>query len=248
MYSHGLATIALCEAYGMTQDSQIGYAAQNAIKFIESGQNPEGGWRYEHGTPEGDTSVFGWQVMALKSAQMAGLQVDSEKYSNCKTWLKQVSSGRYNGLYSYIPGPPPKPSMTAVGLLANEYMGAGPADSANQESVEFILENIPSTEAQDIYYWYYATLAMHNIPGPQWDQWNRKMRRLLIATQVKSGCAEGSWNPESDVWGQHGGRLMVTSLSALTLEVYYRYLPMYQLDEAAKPKHSTSSAPESDDN
>ena len=85
---------------------------------------------------------------------------------------------------------------------------------------------------------------MHNQPGPQWDTWNRKMRRILIDTQCKEGCAAGSWDPAKptkDIWGDAGGRLMVTSLSALTLEVYYRYLPLYKLDRdsdeaaAAKP-------------
>jgi hypothetical protein len=75
--------------------------------------------------------------------------------------------------------------------------------------------------------------VLHNAPGPQWDEWNRTMRRLLIETQEKTGCQEGSWDPnrpDPDPWGNQGGRLMVTSLCCLTLEVYYRYLPLYQLD------------------
>jgi hypothetical protein len=75
---------------------------------------------------------------------------------------------------------------------------------------------------------------MHNVPGPEWDAWNRQMRRILIDTQERSGCAAGSWDPArpvDDPWGNQGGRLMVTSLSCLTLEVYYRYLPLYTLDK-----------------
>ncbi len=77
MYTHGLATICLCEAYGLSGDKRIGEAAQMAINFIVKTQNPaEGGWRYQ-GNPDegGDTSVVGWQVMALKSGIMAGLDV-----------------------------------------------------------------------------------------------------------------------------------------------------------------------------
>ena len=62
------------------------------------------------------------------------------------------------------------------------------------------------------------------------------MRRTLIDTQCKEGCAAGSWDPDmptKDIWGDIGGRLMMTSLSALTLEVYYRYLPLYKLDKEA---------------
>ena len=78
---------------------------------------------------------------------------------------------------------------------------------------------------------------MHNVPGPQWDDWNRQMRRILIESQEKTGCAAGSWDPnkpDPDPWGNQGGRLMVTSLSCLTLEVYYRYLPLYKIDDPDK--------------
>ena len=45
MYSHGLAAIVLCEAYGMTQDKVVGAAAQKAVDFIQTAQNKEtGGW------------------------------------------------------------------------------------------------------------------------------------------------------------------------------------------------------------
>ena len=75
MYSHGLATIALCEAFGLSGDRNVGHAAQGAVNFIIAAQNKnDNGWRYNPGDP-GDTSVVGWQIMALKSAQMAGLNV-----------------------------------------------------------------------------------------------------------------------------------------------------------------------------
>ena len=96
------------------------------------------------------------------------------------------------------------------------------------------MENMPDPKSRDIYYWYYATQVMHNMCDADWDTWNRKMRKLLVETQCKTGCATGSWDPivpTQDNWGALGGRVMMTSLSALTLEVYYRYLPLYQLDK-----------------
>jgi hypothetical protein len=231
MYSHGLATIALCEAFGMTEDSWVRDPAQSAVRFIESAQNAQGGWRYTHGSYEGDTSVFGWQIMALKSAKMAGLDVNQVKMDRCKLWLKAVSSGNYNGHFAYMPGHGAKESMTAVGLLGLQYTGSRKTDPSVGEAVGYLMRYMPSLEQPDMYYWYYATLAMHNVPGEDWETWNRQMRKILIETQVKGRCAEGSWNPANDQWGAHGGRLMMTSLAALTLEVYYRYLPMYQLNE-----------------
>ena len=103
MYSHGLATIALCEAYGMTHDEHVGLAARQAVAFIERAQNQStGGWRYTPGD-SGDTSVFGWQIMALKSAVLAGLPVNSQVFDNGQKWLHAVAKGEHLGLYSYQP-------------------------------------------------------------------------------------------------------------------------------------------------
>jgi len=239
MYSHGLAAIALCEAYGMTNDSRIGYAAQSAINFIESGQNREGGWRYRHGSDDSDTSIFGWQVMALKSGQMAGLKVNPAVLQACKKYLTSAARGKYGAEFAYTPSGGAKRSMAGVGLLTAQYLGAKRDDVVIIGGVELLMQDRyrPSMSERDTYYWYYATQVMHNVPGKEWDEWNRQMRRILIETQEKTGCAAGSWDPqkpEPDAWGNHGGRLMVTSLSALTLEVYYRYLPLYQLDKVDK--------------
>ena len=105
------------------------------------------------------------------------------------------------------------------------------------EGTAFLMQNQPDTGARNMYYWYYATQVMHNQPGPDWDTWNRKMRRLLIDTQCKEGnCAAGSWDPELPQRrrvGRSRRPAVMTSLSALTLEVYYRYLPLYKLDTEA---------------
>ncbi|HZZ72194.1 MAG TPA: prenyltransferase/squalene oxidase repeat-containing protein, partial [Pirellulales bacterium] len=233
MYAHGLCAIALCEAYALSQDKAVGRAAQQAINFIVSAQNAgTGGWRYEPGQ-EGDTSVVGWQVMALKSAQMAYLNVPQSALDGAKKWLDSCSSGNYKEMCSYQPDSGPTMSMTSVGLLCNQYLHMKRDDPKMHGGVEYLMKNLPSNGQRNIYYWYYATQVMHNLPGTEWDTWNRTMRKLLIDTQEKEGCAAGSWNPDKpgkDAWGGPGGRVMITSLSALTLEVYYRYLPLYQLD------------------
>jgi hypothetical protein len=98
----------------------------------------------------------------------------------------------------------------------------------------YLAANSPDKGVRNLYYWYYATQVMHNMAGPEWDTWNRKMRRVLIDSQEKESCAAGSWDPmkpSKDAWGDAGGRIMTTSLAALTLEVYYRYLPLYKLDK-----------------
>jgi len=246
MYAHGMATIALANAHAMAdrRDPVLGKHVQRAVNFIESAQNRQtGGWRYFPGD-EGDTSVLAWQIVALKSAEKAGLKVDPKTYDGARKWLKTVAAGEHGGRFRYLPTLPPKPSMTAAGLLSSELLGMKRDDPAIAEGTAYLLENLPSKETRDCYYWHDATQAMHLLRDERWDRWNRAIRRTLIETQVKEGCAAGSWDPDKptkDAWGQQGGRLMVTSLSCLCLEVYYRYLPIFKFDKPEEPPAPKSS-------
>ena len=231
MYSHGIATIMLCEAYGMSHDKRLEGPARAALRFIEVGQDQQtGGWWYTHRQPGGDTSVFGWQFMALKSGVMAGLAPSHVCFDLAKKWLDSVSK-EPKGQFAYMPDKGPSNTMTAVGLLCTQYLGANSLDPRLVEGTRYLMNNPPDTKTRNNYYWYYATQVMHNQPGPEWDDWNRQMRTVLIKTQCGDpGCANGSWDPAKpgpDPWAAQGGRLMMTSLAALTLELYYRYPPLY---------------------
>ena len=119
MYAHGLATIALCEAYGMTGDKHVQQAAQKACNFVMAAQNKQtGGWRYAPGD-EGDTSVVGWQLMGLKSGYMAGLAINDAAFDGTRKWLTLVGGmgSSSSAGFSYTPGGGATPAMTAVGLL-----------------------------------------------------------------------------------------------------------------------------------
>ena len=242
MYSHGMATIALCEDYGITHDSRVGAAARKAVSFIEAAQNQKtGGWRYHPGE-EGDTSVLGWQLMALKAAQMAGLSVKPTSLKGAKTWLQSCSTGN-SGKFSYQPAQGPTPSMSAVGVLCSQYLHADRANPIIVGGVQFLMANQPDRASHNIYYWYYATQAMHNMADKEWETWNHKVQEILVSTQDREGCAAGSWDaekPNRDAWGPQGGRIMMTSLSCLTLEVYYRYLPVYVSDASTSGRSSSA--------
>ncbi|HEX3999123.1 MAG TPA: prenyltransferase/squalene oxidase repeat-containing protein [Pirellulales bacterium] len=242
MYSHGLATIALCECYGMSHDKNVGRSAQKAVNFILAAQNTKtGGWRYHPGD-DGDTSVLGWQLMALKSAQMAGLSVNPAAFDGARKWLKAVgvggaaasaSSGAASGEFAYQPDGAPSPTMSAVGLLCSQYLNAGKTDPVIVGGVRYLMANLPDGGSPNIYYWYYASQVMHNMDDHDWDVWNRKMRKILVESQSRAGCSAGSWDPDKpnrDAWSAHGGRIMTTSFATLTLEVYYRYMPLYRTD------------------
>ena len=231
MYSHGLATIALCEAFGLSGDKPVGMAAQGGVNFILAAQNTaDGGWRYNPKDP-GDTSVVGWQLMALKSAHMAGLNVGGSVFANTSKWLDSVAV--HDGTeYAYQPGNPSSNTMTSVGLLCRQYLGAKRDNPMLTGGMAYLLAHLPDEGFPNVYYWYYATQVMHNMSGYEWDTWNRKMRDLLVHTQVRNVdlCANGSWSPEKDAWGKTGGRVMTTALSCLTLEIYYRYLPLFKAE------------------
>jgi hypothetical protein len=246
MYAHGLAAIAMCEAYGMSGDPSLQRPAQAGVQYTLDAQNAQGGWRYTPRGDDSDTSVFGWHMMALKSAMMAGLSVNPEKLEMGRKWLGTVTEGAADpsklGQYAYRAKGPPTPCMSAVALLILQYMGAPQKDPQMVGGVKYLMANQPTRNDRNIYYWYYATQVLHNMVGPDWDRWNRQIRRILVEDQVTTGCAAGSWDPdrpEQDTWGAFGGRLMMTSLSALTLEVYYRYLPLYKLDAEAKGGHAS---------
>ncbi len=242
LYSHGIAAIALCEAYGMTQDPQLRRPAQRAVDFIVAAQHPTlGGWRYAPrvGT---DTSVSGWQLMALKSAEMAGLNVPEEVYSRLRTWLQQAQWPEDVALYVYRPKAryqhqrTPSRAMTAEALLMQLYLGTSPQSTMIQRGARYLGRNLPSFGSpgrlqRDTYYWYYATQVMFHAGGEHWDRWNRRQRALLVNTQVQEGPLAGSWDPLGrlpDRWGAEGGRIYVTAMHLLILEVYYRHLPLYR--------------------
>lgn len=242
MYVQGVATIVLCEAFGMSKDQRLKVPAQAAVDYICRAQHPElGGWHYyTPGTAPtaGDLSVVGWQLMALKSAKMAGLNVPPVVLEKAAKYLKTVSKGKHGGLGCYMVDSGPSPAMTAVGLLSKQFLGAKRTDPDQMEGMAYMMQNLPGKTARNSYYFYYATQVMHNLPGPEWDDWNRSTRRFLIDTQEKKGCAEGSWNPElpaKDPHGDQGGRLLCTSINTLNLEVYYRFLPLYKLDKTGGP-------------
>lgn len=251
LYSHAIGTIALCEAYGMTQDPDLKGPAQKAVNFIIDSQHPSrGGWRYSPAYGA-DTSVSGWMTMALKSAELAELQVDERVYDKIIHWLDMSqASDSQPYLYRYNPYAPdtdkqrhgrkPSKAMTAVGLLMRLYTGWERSDKNMILGARTLNQNLPqlgtsSRPKRDTYYWYYATQVMFHMGGDYWTSWNQALHPLLTRSQIKSGEFAGSWSPLApipDQWGSYGGRLYVTTLNLLSLEVFYRHLPIY--DETAK--------------
>jgi hypothetical protein len=259
MYSHGIATIALCEAYGMTKDRGfLLRPCQAAINLIQSVQHSEGGWRYAFQPTPGDTSVVGWQIQALQAARLSkDIVVDDKVIRKAEAFLDLVSGGggSRKATYGYTNGPGAAgTSMTAVGLLCRYYIsGWGPNNGGMAEGVEGLIKNGPKPGTKekpeplggrggDLYYYYYATQVVHFFGGKEWKDWNEGpivngkrtigMRDWLVNLQVKNGADMGSWDPDRGSIGSSCGRVGSTCLCLLTLEVYYRHLPLFKRDNA----------------
>lgn len=247
LYSHAIATMALCEAYGISGDPALRRPAEQAVRFIVNAQSVEtGGWRYNPGQA-GDTSVFGWQMFALRSARLAGIAIPKNVLKGCRYYLDSATTDHQKVTYAYMPGRSVSAVMTAEALLSRQYLGWPRNFPSLVKGARHIAMDLDQAGERNIYYWYYATQLLHNMQNKDWERWNVRVREALIAMQVRgNGCDRGSWDPllpEPDRWSTSGGRLFLTALSLLTLEVYYRYLPLYQPSDTDPLRGKDDGAP-----
>lgn len=228
MYGQGIATLALAEAYAISKDPALKKPTQEAVDFIVQAQHPLGGWRYVPGQI-GDLNVTGWQLMALKTARLAGLEVPDQTLQRAKSFVdSQATSVGY--LFSY-PGTDPtvgQPVPSAIGILLRMYEGWGPGRDEIRDGAKYLLgRNVSNNH---IYFNYYATMVLFHYGGEEWKTWNPFMREYLINTQELLGHERGSWYFEHPKTGEAGGRLFNTVMAVMILEVYYRHLRLYEED------------------
>jgi hypothetical protein len=177
----------------------------------------------------GDTSVTGWQLMALKSADNAYIPVPAETIERMRAFFDFVEQDD-GAAYGYVGPDMGTTASTPVGLLCRMTLGWKRDEPALVRGTGALAAAGPS--ADNVYYNFYAAQVLHHFGGPLWDQWNKSMRDGLVAAQVQQGHEKGSWFAvETGVEDRQssimGGRLYTTCLATLTLEVYYRYLPLY---------------------
>ncbi len=239
-YPMAIATLALSEAAAMANVEPTREAAQKAVDYcITIHQAGDGSdrmaWRYAP-KMEGDLSVSGWFIMALKSARVAGLRVDHSAFDGAIRFLDSVEIKEKGGDVAYAPShykymvnsehPQSAHRLTAIGTLARQFMGWKKEDL--QGSVDWFLEKggYPAWggngEKVDLYYWYYASLAVFQQGEPQLSKWSKAMLDAFLPNQRKNGDEAGSWDPVGEFSGEWG-RVGQTALSALCLEVYIRY-------------------------
>jgi hypothetical protein len=243
VYSNALATVAVCEAYGLTADPKLKGPAQRAVDYIVKAQDPAGGgWRYVP-RQAGDLSVTGYYLTALKSARMAGLNVPKKVLAAADKFVDSCAAPDPGG-YTYTPNTPGAgPTMTAVGALCKLYQGVNPRNPTLKAAVALIKKGPPGSR-NDLYCDYYATLVMRHLGGDDWKSWSDGpggIRELLLKKQDRGGTPghdhqKGSWFSAGEPQSNQGGRVMYTALALLILELEDSKLPLYRRDLAAPKK------------
>lgn len=233
MYAQAIATIALSEAWSMTKDATLEQPVREAQKYICAAQSEfNGSWGYNAGQT-GDLTITSWQIAALKSCKLAGIKVDPDTWNKAGKFVESTTDT--SGLFGYKRPVNLKLSdrkrdfrletTTAAGTLAKMYLGIPLETPSIRNGIDYLAQE--GVSQTDIYYDYYATQVFRHYGGEDWKQWNSVMREHLIDTQDQSrGHARGSWY-FPDKHGQVGGRLYTTAMAVMTLEIYYRYLPLY---------------------
>jgi len=229
MYTQGICTMALAEAYAMMGRRDCERAAQMGLEYILRKQPAHGAFSY--GGPGNDVSVTGFQIQAIKAAYVAGLRVPKEARQKTERFLRICMAKNYGTPYRIDPmsevQKAHKLSMTAASLTGRLFMGhkRGAPDCVGQ--AEYIIAGDKhlqvAKQASNYYVLYYMSLSMFNMGGKYWKGWNNAFNAPLRARQVEAGPDMGSWPG-----GGAGGRVFSTAMACLALEVYFRFLPTYK--------------------
>jgi hypothetical protein len=247
-YEMGIAAMAVSEAYGLSRNPATGRMAQKALDYIVKVQPDHGGFRYKGSVPkgEGDMSVTGWQIMAIKSGICAELKVPEQAVERSRVFLK--NSWREYGRSAYIvsgKGRGGSLAVTSIGMLCRIFLGGEGYDDEIRQTANFLISKemkggkpVPGGTSKelvhDLYYTYYACLAMFQTGGEFWANWNTMFRDALVKAQVHKvneggKYVRGSWDPKKHKRGAgKAGRVYCTAMAILSLEVYYRFLPVYK--------------------
>lgn len=237
MYGHGFATLFLAEVYGQVHDkelrAQVEAVLKRAVKLILNSQNHEGGWRYTPTSREADLSVTVCQIMALRGARNAGIDVPKQKVDKCVDYVKSCQD-RAGGWFLYMPrqafgagGGQQAFARTAAGVAALNSAGIYKGAEV-EKGVKFLrslrqgggMRGGDFLARPDMHYFYghyYAAQVMWTAGGEAWEQWFPSIREELLQTQAR----DGHW--QDQICGHYA-----TAMALLVLQVPNNYLTIFQ--------------------
>lgn len=227
MYGHGFAALFLGEVYGMTpggdnaRTTRMHETLVKAIRLIEQTQNEDGGWRYNPVPYDADVSVTICQIMALRSARNAGIEVSSEVIDRAVEYVRQCQNSDGGFKYQLGSGNSAWP-RTAGGVASLFYAGIYEDDAIDRGLAYLETNALPgkasSTRSHYFYGQYYAVQTMYLAGDTHWALWWPAIRGELISKQN----ADGSWDDRSV------GKPYGTAMALIILQMPKRYLPIFQ--------------------
>jgi hypothetical protein len=235
-FSHGpdegvddaVATLALAEAYGITNATAYRARAEKAIEALEARRIPGGGWPRKRGGGV-DAEATASAIMAEKSAQISGLEIEAGALREGLVAMEAIGDpGAVRWSRAH-------PTREAMALLCRIFVDKKKGSPLLPAAARVVVADPPrwSADTNDYDYWQWATLALFQFDGPSgryWKEWNKPVARILCDHQLGAGCLDGSWDPcdaDRPSWERSGGRVHATATNALTLEVYYRYASVF---------------------
>jgi hypothetical protein len=243
IYGHAIATLALCEACGLSNYKTLRPTVQKALDYLQSHRNPYGVWRYQPRSGDQDMSVTGWAALALIAAHEFEFAVDRNALADVDAFVVQKTdtagrvgylerggmSARRSGEHALRFPVDRNECMTSVALLCRALTVPDPrSDARAQAHLAVVMRKLPAWRTDtggsslDFYAWYYGSYAVNQMGEPHWTQWSRALTDAVLKKQRGDGNFKGSWDPV-DAWGEDGGRVYSTATLALTLQAYYRY-------------------------
>ncbi len=241
-YSQAICVYAISEAYGMTRIPSLKSVMEKGVQLLIDGQQPKGGYDYKFAKGDRrDTSLGGWCCQAMKAAYIAGaenpnLHEAMEKAVADMKSAQKADDGAF--YYSYVGRSHSTHSITAVAVLSLQLLGHA-EDKETRAGLSYLggadckWENPPEWP---MYAWYYIAQTKFHQGGANWTSWNNQFAPQFIRNQNP----DGSWNSagvglKAGTTGREDMHpVYATTMAALTLQVYYRFLPTYQPIQAEK--------------
>lgn len=222
MYCHGMATLALTQLFGMTGDEDIKKVLKRAVELTVRSQADNGGWRYNPFPSDADISVTIMQVMALRGAKDSGINVPEKTFKKALEYIDTCYDDASGG-YTYQPkNRSPGFARTAAGICVLKLVGE--YERKTTRAVEYIKKKL--TERSHEHFWYghyYASHAMHQVGGKDWDEYYANIRKMFLGFQAADGSVWGARVPQEGV-----GPVYQTSIMVIALSVPANYLPIFQ--------------------
>ncbi|MBG90107.1 MAG: hypothetical protein CMO80_24860 [Verrucomicrobiales bacterium] len=226
MYSHGIATIALAELYGQTRSPVIRSKLQRVVRLIVSAQADQdqhhGGWRYRPIAKDADISVTVLQLVAIRAAKNAGLEVPQKTIDDAVAYVRRCYKEDEGG-FCYQPNREAGFARTAAAIYSLQVCGQYD-DPKVKAGSKFLFETQREDHEWFTYGNFYAAPAHYMIGGPTWKKWYDDVKKILMG-QVITEKSVSYWEAR----GRGGvGTNFTTAVYTMILAMPYHYIPLYQ--------------------